>query len=68
MSKLSSLLMGVSPPVPPGWIWREALMGADMPGYELYVENLRKGAFEEKGRQLRVVIGKQREIVKVEEL
>jgi D-glycerate 3-kinase len=43
-------------------------MGADMPGYELYVENLRKGAFEEKGRQLRVVIGKQREIVKVEEL
>ncbi|KAF8545029.1 P-loop containing nucleoside triphosphate hydrolase protein [Trichophaea hybrida] len=39
-----------------------------MPGYELYVENLRKGAFKEKGRQLRVVIGRERETVKVEEL
>jgi D-glycerate 3-kinase len=39
-----------------------------MPAYELYVPNLRKGAFTEKGRQLRVVIGKDREVVKVVEL
>lgn len=39
-----------------------------MPAYELYVPALRKGAFSEKGKQLRVVIGKGWEVVDVEEL
>ncbi|KAG0132634.1 P-loop containing nucleoside triphosphate hydrolase protein [Tuber indicum] len=36
-----------------------------MPAYELYIDNLRQGSFEEKGKQLRVVIGKDRNVVKV---
>jgi D-glycerate 3-kinase len=44
------------------------LTRADMPAYELYVPALRGGAFRETGRQLRVVIGREREAVKVVEL
>lgn len=38
---------------------------ADMPAYELYVDSLRRGAFEREGKQLRVIIGKDRNAVKV---
>ncbi|RPB03223.1 P-loop containing nucleoside triphosphate hydrolase protein [Choiromyces venosus 120613-1] len=36
-----------------------------MPAYELYIDDLRRGSFKAKGKQLRVVIGKDRNIVKV---
>lgn len=36
-----------------------------MPAYELYVDTLRRGALKEKGKQLRVVIGKDRNTSKV---
>jgi len=36
---------------------------AYMPGYELYIEALRNGVHEDEGRQLRMVIGKDRKVV-----
>ncbi|KAI5786019.1 D-glycerate 3-kinase-like protein [Pyronema domesticum] len=39
-----------------------------MPGYELYVDQLRKGIFEERGKQIRVVLGKGWEILNVMQL
>lgn len=36
-----------------------------MPGYELYTDNLRQGSFKVEGKQLRVVIGKDRNISRV---
>jgi len=35
-----------------------------MPGYELYVDTLRNGCFREKGKQLRLVLAKDRSIMK----
>jgi D-glycerate 3-kinase len=34
-----------------------------MPGYELYIEALRNGVYKDKGRQLRMIIGKDRKVV-----
>ncbi|PWW74007.1 P-loop containing nucleoside triphosphate hydrolase protein [Tuber magnatum] len=39
-----------------------------MPAYELYIDNLRRGCFKAKGRQLRLVIGKDRNIVEIANL
>ncbi|CUS09533.1 unnamed protein product [Tuber aestivum] len=39
-----------------------------MPAYELYIDNLRRGSFGAKGKQLRVVIGKDRNIVRIANL
>jgi D-glycerate 3-kinase len=39
-----------------------------MTGYELYVDQLRKGIFEERGKQIRVVLGKGWEILNVMQL
>jgi len=44
------------------------LMMVDMPAYELYVPALRNGAFKEEGRQLRVIIGREREVLEVVEV
>lgn len=38
---------------------------ADMPAYELYVDFLRRGSFEIGGKQLRVVVGKDRNTIRV---
>jgi len=54
------------------WDWWEkyslTMPMVDMPAYELYVPALRRGVFGEKGRQLRVVIGREREVVGVAEV
>ena len=34
----------------------------DYPAYELYTEVLRKGIYPESGRQLRLVVGKERRV------
>ena len=39
-------------------------MDADYPSYELFTERLREGIFEDRSRQLRVVIGRDREPVR----
>ena len=39
-----------------------------MPGYELYLEKLRKGFFEKEGQQIRVVLDTDRDVVNIEEL
>ncbi|KAI5813906.1 P-loop containing nucleoside triphosphate hydrolase protein [Pyronema omphalodes] len=39
-----------------------------MPGYELYVNQLREGIFKERGKQIRVVLGKGWEILNVMQL
>ncbi len=38
------------------------------PAYELFTETLRKGVFEDKGRQLRIVVGQDRKVVSVEKI
>ena len=38
------------------------------PAYELFTETLREGVFEDKGRQLRLVVGQDRKVVKVERI
>jgi D-glycerate 3-kinase len=38
----------------------------DYPAYELYTDTLRKGVFEDGGRQLRLVVGKDRRVQVVE--
>jgi D-glycerate 3-kinase len=46
-----------------------AFIDGYMPGYELYLDNLRNGLFGEKsGRQIRVLMSEDRQIEKVEEL
>ncbi|KAI5777815.1 putative Uridine/cytidine kinase [Geopyxis carbonaria] len=45
-----------------------AFVDGYMPGYELYVDELRRGAMKEPGKQLRVVVGREREIVSVTEI
>lgn len=58
--------MCVSSPFPkPGG---NVLTEIDMPAYELYVSALRQGAFKERGRHLKVVIGRGREVVEVVEM
>ncbi|KAL7276100.1 hypothetical protein RUND412_000918 [Rhizina undulata] len=42
-----------------------AFVDGYMPAYELYVESLREGAIKEKGKKLRVVIGKDRNVSKL---
>ncbi|KAI5845367.1 P-loop containing nucleoside triphosphate hydrolase protein [Tricharina praecox] len=45
-----------------------AFVDGYMPAYELYVSALRQGAFKERGRHLKVVIGRGREVVEVVEM
>ncbi|OAL48537.1 P-loop containing nucleoside triphosphate hydrolase protein [Pyrenochaeta sp. DS3sAY3a] len=45
-----------------------AFVDGYMPSYEVYLEKLREGLFEEKGRMLRVVLDRERRVEKVEEL
>lgn len=40
-------------------------MRSDYPAYELYTEVLRKGIYPEQGRQLRLVVGKDRRVKNV---
>lgn len=40
----------------------------DYPAYELYTDTLRNGIFNDKGRQLRLVVGQDRKVKKVEML
>ncbi|KAF2642391.1 D-glycerate 3-kinase-like protein [Massarina eburnea CBS 473.64] len=46
----------------------KAFIDGYMPGYELYLEKLREGFFQEQGRQVRVVLDADRAADKVEEL
>ncbi len=46
----------------------EAFVNGYMPSYELYLDDLRKGLFEDKGRMVRVVLDKERCVCKIEEL
>jgi len=39
---------------------------ADYPAYELYTDVLRKGIFHQTGKQLRLVVNKQRRVEEVE--
>jgi D-glycerate 3-kinase len=41
------------------------LTNADYPAYELYTDVLRKGIYPEKGRQLRLIVGKDRRVKEV---
>jgi D-glycerate 3-kinase len=45
-----------------------AFIDGYMPNYEVYLEMLRKGLFDEKGRHVRVELDKLRRIEKIEEL
>jgi D-glycerate 3-kinase len=41
------------------------LTNTDYPAYELYTNVLRKGIYPEKGRQLRLIVGKERRVKEV---
>jgi D-glycerate 3-kinase len=41
------------------------LTNVDYPAYELYTDVLRKGIYPEKGRQLRLMVGKDRRVKEV---
>ncbi|KAJ4988181.1 d-glycerate 3-kinase [Stagonosporopsis vannaccii] len=45
-----------------------AFIDGYMPSYEVYLDTLRQGLFEEKGRMVRVILDRQRGVEKVEEL
>ena len=40
----------------------------DYPAYDLYTETLREGIFEDKGRQMKIVVGKDRKVQTVVEM
>lgn len=55
------------------YVWNElgliAYLTKDYPAYELYTETLRAGIFkDEKGKQLRLVVGKDRRVKSVQKL
>jgi D-glycerate 3-kinase len=43
----------------------QKLTATDYPAYELYTDVLRKGIYPEKGRQLRLMVGKDRRVKEV---
>ena len=47
------------------WMEIQQLTIADYPAYELYTDVLRKGIYPEKGRQLRLMVGKDRRVEEV---
>ena len=46
----------------------KAFIDGYMPSYEIYLDTLRQGLFQEKGRMVRVVLDRQRNVERVEEL
>ncbi|KAF2625249.1 D-glycerate 3-kinase-like protein [Macroventuria anomochaeta] len=46
----------------------KAFIDGYMPSYEIYLDTLRQGLFKDKGRMVRVILDRQRNVEKVEEL
>jgi D-glycerate 3-kinase len=68
MSKLSTSSMAVSRQETKQEAQHVLTVKADYPAYELYTEVLRNGIFEERGKQLRLVVGKDRKVKEVHRL
>jgi D-glycerate 3-kinase len=45
-----------------------AFIDGYMPSYEIYLERLREGLFDDRGRMVRVVLNRERGVERIEEL